>query len=149
MKFHIHMLLTCRIYLNNDSDCDRFACQFMVLSFFGSVVSICYITLGWVREMLYLYFYCVTYGWVVQKYHFCVVITICERPLIALTGVTKSKFGVCFCLNVCSSRYSATLSWTHRRASVVMPTSAVSQMLCLPCSGTACLYIIGLHCVAR
>ena len=32
-------------YLNHDSDCDRFACQFMVLSFFGGgVVPICYIT---------------------------------------------------------------------------------------------------------
>jgi len=31
----------------HDSDCGRFACQFLVQSFFGgSVVSICYITLG-------------------------------------------------------------------------------------------------------
>ena len=44
MKFHIHMLLTCRIYLNYDSDCDSFARQFLVRSFFGGgrVVSICY-----------------------------------------------------------------------------------------------------------
>ena len=34
MKFHIHILLTCRSYLNNDSDCDCFACQFLVQSFF-------------------------------------------------------------------------------------------------------------------
>ena len=25
------MLLTCRIYLNHDSDCDRSACQFLVI----------------------------------------------------------------------------------------------------------------------
>jgi len=42
---HIHMLLTCRIYLNHDSDCDRFACQFLVWSRFGrGIVSMCYIT---------------------------------------------------------------------------------------------------------
>ena len=36
VKFHIHMLLTCRIYLNHDSDCDRFAYyQLLVRSFFG------------------------------------------------------------------------------------------------------------------
>jgi len=35
VKFHIHMLLTCRIYLNHDRDCDHFACQFLVRSFFG------------------------------------------------------------------------------------------------------------------
>jgi len=35
VKFHIHMLLTCRIYLNHDSDCGRFACKFLVRSFFG------------------------------------------------------------------------------------------------------------------
>jgi len=23
VKFHVHMLVTCRIYLNHDSDCDR------------------------------------------------------------------------------------------------------------------------------
>jgi len=46
VKFHIHMLLTCRIYLNHDSYCDRFACQFLVRSFFAGVVSICYMTLG-------------------------------------------------------------------------------------------------------
>jgi len=40
-------------HLNHDSDCDRFACQFLVRSFFVGVVSICYITLGCVREMLY------------------------------------------------------------------------------------------------
>jgi len=34
VKFHIHILLTCRSYLNNDSDCDCFACQFLVQSFF-------------------------------------------------------------------------------------------------------------------
>ena len=33
VKFHIHMLLTCRIYLNHDSDCDRFA-----MSISGSVI---------------------------------------------------------------------------------------------------------------
>ena len=32
--------------LNHDSDCDRFARQFLPRSFFGGVVSICYITLG-------------------------------------------------------------------------------------------------------
>jgi len=35
VNFHIHMLLTCHIYLNHDSDCGRFACQFVVRSFFG------------------------------------------------------------------------------------------------------------------
>ena len=42
VKFHIHKLLTCHIYLNHDSYCDRFACQFLILSFSGgSIVSIC------------------------------------------------------------------------------------------------------------
>ena len=35
VKFHIHMLLTCRIYLNRDCDCDRFACQLVARSFWA------------------------------------------------------------------------------------------------------------------
>ena len=31
------MLLTWRIYLNHDSDCDRFACQFLARSFSGEM----------------------------------------------------------------------------------------------------------------
>jgi len=38
------------------------------------------------------------------------------------------------------SRYSATLSWIHRQASVVMPTSAAFQMPCSPYSGTDAQY---------
>ena len=41
-----HVLLTCCIYLNHDSGCDRSACQFLVWSFFWGVVSICCIKLG-------------------------------------------------------------------------------------------------------
>ena len=44
VKFHIHMLPTCSIY--HDSGCDRFACQFLVRSFWGRVFLIYYITLG-------------------------------------------------------------------------------------------------------
>jgi len=29
------LLLTCHIYMNHDSDCDHFACQFLAQSFFG------------------------------------------------------------------------------------------------------------------
>jgi len=35
------LLLTCRIYLNHDSDCDRFSCQFLVQSFFEGVEGGC------------------------------------------------------------------------------------------------------------
>jgi len=44
VKFHIHKLLTCRIYLNHDTDCDHFACQFLVRSFFGG---------GWSKNMIF------------------------------------------------------------------------------------------------
>jgi len=55
VKFHIHMLLTCRIYLNHDSDCDRFVRQFLVRSFFrGGVVLLCYIALGGELEKCYI-----------------------------------------------------------------------------------------------
>ena len=44
------------IYLNHNSVGDRFACKFLVRYFFGrGAVSICYTTLGWVREMLYIF----------------------------------------------------------------------------------------------
>jgi len=48
VKFHIHMLLSCRIYPKPDSDCDHFACKFLVWVFFllWGVVSVCYIHLG-------------------------------------------------------------------------------------------------------
>ena len=50
MKFHIHMLLTCRTYLNHDRDCDLFACQMSisgsVIFRVAGVVSVCYMTLG-------------------------------------------------------------------------------------------------------
>jgi len=73
VKFHIHMLLTCRIYLNHDSDCDLFSCKFLVRSFFGVGVECrfnllcntggglgkCYVVLhragGWSKE----YDYCI------------------------------------------------------------------------------------------
>ena len=64
MKFHIHMLLTCCIYLNNDTDCDRFASISGSVIFRGLVsfqfVDKCYIALHrvWVGD---------------QKYDFCVI----------------------------------------------------------------------------
>jgi len=63
VKFHIHMLLICRIYLNHDSDCDRFVRQFLVLSFFrGGVVLLCYIALGGELEKCYIVLHKVD-GW--------------------------------------------------------------------------------------
>ena len=64
MKFHIHMLLTCRIYLNHDSDCGRFVCQFLVVIFRArGVVSVCYsITQGVGLEKCYRVLHWVN-GW--------------------------------------------------------------------------------------
>ena len=68
MKFHIHMLVICRIYLNHDSDCGRFECLFLVRSFFGKcrfnllhniggVLEKCYIMLhmvgGWSKNTIF------------------------------------------------------------------------------------------------
>ena len=54
------MLLTCRIYLNHDSD---FVCQFLVRSFFrGGVVLLCYIALGGELEKCYIVLHKVD-GW--------------------------------------------------------------------------------------
>ena len=73
MKFHIHMLLTCRIYLNHDSDCDRFACQFLVRSFFGGKgcrFNLLY-DIGGGLEKCYIVL-CRGAGWS-KKYNFCVI----------------------------------------------------------------------------
>ena len=69
MIFHVHMLLTCRIYLNHDSDCDRFCMSISGSVIFGkggrfnmynigSGLEKCYIVLhrvgGWSKNTIFL-----------------------------------------------------------------------------------------------
>jgi len=67
VKFHIHMLLTCRIYLNHDSDRDRsyvnfwfghWGCRSNLLYNIGGGPEKCYIVLhrvgGWFKNTIFV-----------------------------------------------------------------------------------------------